>query len=193
MNYFIKYLLLIFGFYFLPIGTDLVNMSFAQSATSFMRTFKAAGMNGGLALVETSDGGFAGTGQHETSGAGSCDIYVYKVDDCGNPEWFKTYGSTAEDGGRSIQQTADGGYIVAGLSHFGAGGYDITLLKIDALGNVQWTKVFGGGGSDFGLHAQQTADGGYILTGFFTGLGFGGEDAVLIKTDANGNLLWMKI
>jgi len=193
VNYFIKYLLLIFGFYFLPIGTDLVNISFAQSATSFMRTFKAAGMNGGLALVETSDGGFAGTGQHETSGAGSCDIYVYKVDDCGNPEWFKTYGSTAEDGGRSIQQTADGGYIVAGLSHFGAGGYDITLLKIDALGNVQWTKVFGGGGSDYGLHAQQTADGGYILTGFFTGLGFGGEDAVLIKTDTNGNLLWMKL
>ena len=193
MKHYFKSLLLIFGFYFLQIGTGIVNIALAQTSTSFIRTFKAAGMNGGLSLAETSDGGFVGTGQHETSGAGSCDIYVYKVDDCGNPEWFKTYGGASEDGGKSIQQTSDGGYIVAALAHIGAGSYDITLLKIDAIGNVQWTKVFGGGGSDMGLHVQQTLDGGYIVSGFFTGLGFGAEDAALIKTDANGNLLWMKI
>ena len=61
---------------------------YAQTSTSntYMRTFNAPGMNGGLSLEETNDGGFIGTGQHETSGAGSCDIYAYKVDGCGNPE-----------------------------------------------------------------------------------------------------------
>ena len=168
--------------------------SFAQSTTTtFMRTFKASGMNGGLALQETSDGGFVGTGQHQTSGAGSCDIYVYKVNGCGYPQWFKTYGGSSDDGGKCIQQTSDGGYIVAGLSHLGAGDYDMTLLKLDAFGNIVWSKVFGGGAGDYGLYVQQTSDGGYILTGFMSGLGFGAEDVALIRTDANGNLLWKQV
>ena len=167
--------------------------SFAQTSNTFMRTFQAAGMNGGLSLAETSDGGFIGTGQHESSGAGSCDVYVYKVDACGNPEWFKTYGGPSEDGGKDIQQTSDGGYIVAGLSFLGAGNYDMLLLKLDASGNIEWSKVYGAGANDYGLGVRQTTDGGYILTGFLTGLGFGGEDVSLIKTDANGNLEWMKV
>lgn len=180
--------------FFIPslwLGTE--GEIYAQNSSTFMRTFNAAGMNGGLSLATTSDGGFVGTGQHGTSGAGSCDVYVYKVDACGEPEWFKVYGGTGEDGGYSIEQTSDGGYIVAGLAHFGAGDYDILLLKLDALGIIEWSKVYGGGASDHGLRAKQTADGGYILSGHLTGLGFGAEDIALIKTDALGNTLWIKI
>ena len=166
---------------------------FSQTTNTFMRTFQAAGMNGGLSLAETNDGGFVGTGQHGSSGAGSCDIYVYKVDGCGNPEWFKTYGGTGEDGGKAIQQTTDGGYIVTGLAFLGAGDYDITLLKLDASGNLQWSKVYGGGAADYGLYVQQTSDSGYVISGFMSGLGFGAEDVALIKTDANGNTQWMKV
>lgn len=171
----------------------IVGNAFAQSSSTFMRTFKASGMNGGLSLAETSDGGFVGTGQHGTSGAGSCDIYVYKVDACGEPEWFKLFGGSGEDGGYSVQQTSDGGYIVAGLAHLGAGGYDMILLKLNALGIMQWSKVFGAGSTDFGLCAKETADGGFILSGFITGLGFGGTDVALIKTDALGNVQWKKV
>lgn len=166
---------------------------YAQNSSTFMRTFNAAGMNGGLSLAVTNDGGFIGTGQHGTSGAGSCDVYVYKVDACGQPEWFKVYGGAGEDGGYSVQQTSDGGYVVAGLSYLGVGAYDMLLLKLDATGNIQWSKVFGGGGDDFGLRAKETSDGGYILSGFMGGLGFGGTDIALIKTDAFGNTLWMKV
>ncbi len=166
---------------------------YAQNSSTFMRTFNAPGMNGGLSLAETSDGGFVGTGQHGTSGAGSCDIYVYKVDACGHPEWFKVYGGPGEDGGYAIQQTTDGGYIVTGLANLGAGGYDVFLLKLDPSGTIEWCKVFGGGADDHGLRVKQTTDGGYIISGFLNGLGFGAEDIVLIKTDALGNTLWMKI
>ncbi|MCE9538031.1 MAG: hypothetical protein K8R85_02280 [Bacteroidetes bacterium] len=185
------FLTFLFFIPFLWSGTE--GKIYAQTSSTFMRTFNAAGMNGGLSLSTTSDGGFVGTGQHGTSGAGSCDIYVYKVDACGHPEWFKVYGATGEDGGYSVQQTSDGGYIIAGLAALGAGGYDMTLIKLDALGTIQWSKVYGSGTDDMGLRATETADGGYILSGHLTGLGFGAEDLALIKTDALGNTIWIKI
>ena len=188
INY-ISAILLFISLLWLANGSDV----HAQSSSTFMRTFNAAGMNGGLSLATASDGGFVGTGQHGTSGAGSCDLYVYKVDACGEPEWFKIFGGHGEDGGYSVQQTADGGYIVAGLANLGAGGYDMWLLKLDPLGIMEWSKVYGGGADDMGLRAKQTADGGYILSGHLTGLGFGAEDIALIKTDALGNTSWIKI
>lgn len=171
----------------------LHNKAIGQTATTFMRTFQATGMNGGLSLAETSDGGFIGTGQHEYTGTQSCDIYVYKVNGCGYPQWFKTYGGVGEDGGKQVLQTSDGGYIVSALSHAGAGGYDMTLLKLDASGAVQWSKVFGAASDDYGLYAHETSDKGYVFTGFATGAGFGGADVSLIKTDSLGNLQWMKL
>ncbi|MFY9308182.1 MAG: PKD domain-containing protein, partial [Bacteroidia bacterium] len=191
MHTFTKYLLS--PFFALVLSLCAIAPSYSQVLNTFMRTFQASAMNGGLALAETSDDGFIGTGQHESSGAGSCDVYVYKVDGCGNPEWFKTYGGPGEDGGKDIQQTSDGGYIVAGLAHLGQGDYDMQLLKLDALGNIQWSKVYGGASADYGLSVHQTSDGGYVMSGFMTGLGFGGEDVAVIKTDANGNTQWMKV
>ena len=191
MNNITKNILLIL-FFFITTIQYRGGTSFAQTSTTFMRTYSAAGMNGGLSLAETSDGGFIGTGQHQSSGAGACDIYVYKVNSCGYPQWFKTYGGALDDGGKCIQQTSDGGYILSGLSNLGAGSYDITLIKLDPTGTIQWSKVYGGVSDDYGLYVQQTSDGGYILTGFMSGLGFGSTDVALIKTDSNGNLQWMK-
>ncbi|MCG3165189.1 MAG: hypothetical protein POELPBGB_00951 [Bacteroidia bacterium] len=174
-------------------GVLLIQPAYSQVTSTFMRTFSAGGMNGGLALESTSDGGFIGTGQHESSGAGSCDLYVYKVNSCGDPEWFKTYGSGAEDGGKWIEQTPDGGYIISGLSHFGAGAYDNWLMKLDASGNIVWNKLYGGGGNDYGLYVNTTSDGGYIMSGFFENLAYGATDISLIKTDAAGNTQWVKV
>lgn len=164
----------------------------AQQTTTFMRTFSAPGMNGGLSLAETADGGFIGTGQHEYAGAQSCDVYVYKVNGCGYPEWFKTYGGADADGGKQVLQTSDGGYILAGLTYSGVGLYDILLQKIDGSGNVQWINTYGGAGNDYGLYAVETSDHGFIISGFADGLGFGQTDAVVIKTDAFGNTQWRK-
>src|SRR5665213_2389033 len=90
-------------------------LAFAQTATTFMRMETAPGMNGGLSLAETTDGGFVGTGQQRAGSAGGCDVYVFKVDACGTLQWEKLFGNGGDDGGKYVQQTSDGGYIVAAL------------------------------------------------------------------------------
>ncbi|MFZ8835339.1 MAG: hypothetical protein ACO2O5_14280, partial [Candidatus Caldipriscus sp.] len=105
----------------------------------------------------------------------------------------KTYGGTDDDGAYSVQQTSDGGYIVAGYTaSFGAGSWDIFLIKTDANGNIQWAKTYGGTDEDRAHSVQQTSDGGYIVAGVTFSFGTGYSDAFLVKTDANGNIVWAK-
>ncbi len=144
-------------------------------------------------VQQTSDGGYIVAGTTNSFGAGSYDFLLIKADANGNIIWAKTYGGTDWDWGSSVQQTSDGGYILAGLTwSFGASGGDIFLVKTDANGNVQWAKIYGGAGWDQPFSVQQTSDGGYILTGETTSFGAGDRDFFLIKTDANGNVQWAK-
>ena len=113
-------------------------------------------------------------------------IVVYS----GQIGWTKTYGGGDWDWGYSIQQTLDGGYIVAGETQsFGVGWTDVYLIKTDANGDVIWTKTYGGSGGDCGNSVQQTSDGGYIIVG---GITYFDCDVYLIKTDANGDVEWTK-
>jgi len=164
----------------------------SNSQVTFQQTFQAPYMNGGTYVDITNDGGFIVTGQHQSSGAGGCDFYIFRRDVCGNLVWFNTYGGSAEDGGMCIRPTLDGGFIVSGLSQTGAGGYDAALMKIDGNGAVQWFKDFGGPGDDRGLQVQETSDGGYIMSGNTSSFGAGGWDAYLIKTDNLGNMIWSR-
>ena len=104
-----------------------------QIDRTFLRRYNYGGMQGGLALTTTDDGGFIATGQHEGNGsAGGCDIYVYKVDACGNRIWFRLFGTGGSEGGRSIEATPDGGFIIGGHSSNGL------LLKLDSEGMSEW-------------------------------------------------------
>src|SRR3990172_5472592 len=76
----------------------------------------------------------------------------------------RSYGGTSPDGGNSVQQTSDGGFIIAGYtSSFGAGSADVYLIKTNAGGDPLWTKTYGGTFFDKGYSVQQTLDGGYII------------------------------
>jgi hypothetical protein len=93
----------------------------------------------------------------------------------------------------SIRQTSDGGYVLAGYTDdYGAGDSDLIVIKLDSSGNVSWSKIIGGPGSDNVFSAQQTSDGGYVLAGETSSYGAGGSDSFIIKLDSSGNVSWSK-
>jgi len=147
----------------------------------------------GNSLIQTSDGGYAIAGSTTSFGAGGADVYVVKLDAKGNLQWTKTIGGPKDDRGFSLIQTSDGGYAIAGYTtSFGAGDWDVYVVKLDAHGNLQWTKTIGGKKEDMGFSLIQTSDGGYAIAGYTRSFGAGDYDVYLLKLDANGNLQWTK-
>jgi len=105
----------------------------------------------------------------------------------------KHYGGNADDGGSSVLQTDDGGYIIAGRTmSYGNGSNDIYILKTDANGNELWTKTYGGNGWDFPIDMKKTLDNCYVIVGGTSSFGVGASDAFMIKIDNNGDSLWFK-
>jgi hypothetical protein len=153
------------------------------------KTYGGTCCDGAYSVQQTSDGGYIVAGGTTSFGAGYDDIFLIKTDANGNIIWAKTYGGTHNDWAYSVQQTSDGGYIVAGWTNsFGAGWVDIFLIKTDANGNIQWAKTYGGISWEGTFSVQHTSDGGYIVAGYTYSFGAGGLDIFLIKTDANGNI-----
>ena len=169
-----KFINLIF-FSFILLTTTQVN----SQDNTFFRKYNLGGMQGGLQLAVTSDGGFIATGQHEGNGGnGDCDIYVYRVDLCGNIVWFKLFGTGSQEGGKSIKQTSDGGFIVSGLGPSNTSPRAFNM-KLDPNGNIEWGKRYPG---DWLLYSKEA------LNGNFLNLSTG----VLMRTDSIGNVLWRK-
>ena len=111
----------------------------------------------------------------------------------GAASFTKTYGGADVDRGVSVAQTADGGYVMVGLSSsFGDGGEDVYLVRTDAQGAVVWEKTFGGEHSDNGWAVHETSNGGFMVAGFTKSYGAGGFDCLLVRTDADGELQWKK-
>lgn len=169
------------------------------------KTFGGADFDNVYSVQQTSDGGYILTGYTESYGVGRGDesygagrgnVLLIKTDSKGNEEWNKTFNGIDWDSAHSVQQTSDGGYIITGttgkyISRTG-GGRNVWLIKTDSNGNKDWDKIFGTDDRECGSSVAQTSDGGYIITGYTTSYGAGGEDVWLIKTDSNGNEIWNK-
>jgi len=156
------------------------------------------------AVQQTTDGGYIIVGSTKSFGAGSLDAWLIKADSDGNVLWNKTFGGSGWDGAYSVQQTSDGGYIIAGSIYNNIQGTvsddiiepdkkvtDAWLIKTDSDGNMLWNKTLRRGLSSYWNNAaysvQQTNDSGYIVAGTFE-VSIG--DFWLIKTDSDGNMLW---
>src|SRR3989338_1358163 len=153
------------------------------------------GANGDVAesVCKTRDGGYIVAGWTRSFGAGEEDVWVLKLRPDGTVEWQKIYGGGGSDEGYSIQQTSDGGHIVAGETRsFGAGKEDVWVLKLRADGTVEWQKTYGGVNVDVSKSVQQTRDGGYIIAGYTMSFSIGEADIWVLKLRADGTIAWQK-
>ncbi|MFH1010392.1 MAG: hypothetical protein V1784_04055 [bacterium] len=161
--------------------------------TLWTRTYGGSGPDIAWSVQRTADGGYVVAGETNSFGAGYRDFYVVKTNGQGDPLWTRTYGGIFYDRAYSVQQTIDGGYVLAGrTSSFGAGMYDFYVVKTSPLGDTLWTRTFGGSNDDYGYCIRQTTDAGYIVAGLTWSFGAGYADFYLVKTNSQGDTLWTR-
>ncbi|MDI6832879.1 MAG: T9SS type A sorting domain-containing protein [Bacteroidales bacterium] len=175
---------------------------------------KCLGGNGtdvSTSIQQTNDGGFIVAGYTSSNDSnvsgnhGGYDYWIVKLSNSGDIEWQKCLGGENDDRANSIQQTNDGGYIVAGRSASIYGdvsgnhcGYDYWIVKLNSLGDIQWQKCLGGNGTDESTSIQQTNDGGYIVAGYTfsnnsdVSGNHGGDDYWIVKLNNSGDIEWRK-
>jgi hypothetical protein len=176
-------------------GSDLFLIrTDSMGNSTWTRTWGGSGEDAGYFVQKTRDGGFIVTGSTKSYSMGEELLWLLKTDSNGNLSWEKTFGgfvSSAGDGGWSVNETLDGGYIVTGYTQSqGNGRKDLWLLKTDGQGNKIWDRTFGGRDDDVGMSVLQSRDGGYIVAGRTASFTKGGDDIWLLKTDLLGNEQW---
>ena len=146
------------------------------------KTFGGQSDESARSVQQTSDGGYIIAGETTSYGAGLRDAWLIKTDSYGDKLWDRTFGGPYDDSASSVQQTSDGGYIIAGeTSPKGSGKMDAWLIKTDSYGIKIWDKTFGGSDIYKAKSVRETSDGGYIVAGAAN------SNALLIKTDSSGN------
>jgi hypothetical protein len=156
----------------------------------WMRTFSGEGSAVGRWVQQANDGGFVIAGWTSLPDTGWQDFYVVKTDSLGNAMWEKTFGGPDPEFASYVEQTRDGGYIVAGGAE--PDGHDVVwLVKTDSTGTLEWQKNISSDTWQLGFSAQQTSDGGFIVCG--NNRWSKGDTALYVaKTDSGGNLQWQR-
>jgi hypothetical protein len=135
-------------------------------------------------VKQTIDGGFIISGSTASFSAFSFDFFLIKTDSIGTLVWAKSVNTGTSEEGLSVQQTSDGGYMVAGYITGLFSGYFISMSRFDGNGNILWTNMFNSGDGDC---IQQTADRGFIICGEISP-----SDIFLMKTDSAGTVQWSR-
>ena len=180
-------------------------------AISWQKTLGGTAYDRASSVQQTTDGGYIVAGYTSSNDGdvsgnhGGGDVWVVKLTNLGAVSWQKTLGGTSEDAARSIKQTDDGGYIVAGYTGSNNGdvsgnhGYnDFWILKLDSVGTVSWQKALGGTNPDEAKSIEQTRDGGYIVAGYTNSVNgdvlgnHGLRDVWIVKLDILGGISWQK-
>lgn len=154
------------------------------------KTFGGSDDDVGYDILQTLDGGYIITGVVWSYGSGNQDIWLIKTDSNGNKVWDKTFGSSGDDEGFSIENTDDEGYIIVGFTDsFGNGNWDIWLIKTNKDGDIIWQKTIGGQNNDFGHSIKKILNSGYIIVGGTESFGAGNKDVYLVKIGPESNPL----
>ena len=159
------------------------------------KTYGGKSNEDGIALSETDAGDLIIVGQTESYGEGGQDIYILKLNSLGDTIWTKTIGGNRYDYPSDIIKTKSSEFIITGTTSSYGQYYhddDTFLLKIDANGNVIWSKTYGGNKDESSTKVIQTKDNNYLIVGSTQSYGFGQEDIFLIKTTSEGDTIWTK-
>jgi len=186
-----KYYKIILTFFFFIIFLCLFFFTHAQ--TTFEKKYASSYDQSGRDVLPTPDGGYIIAGMTETQFAGDSDIYAIKTNSIGDMVWTKSYGGYQPENAYCILATADSNYFILGYTKsYGAGNYDIWLLKINPSGDTLWTKTYGTSGEDEGKGIIATDDGNYVIVGRTYNSANASSDACLIKINPAGTILWTK-
>jgi len=189
-------------------GNELV---LTTNIISWQKSLGGSSSEYAYSIQQTTDGGyiiagFSGSNDGDVTGnQGFLDYWIVKLTSTGDIDWQKSLGGNSDDRANSIQQTTDGGYIIAGYS--GSNDGDVTgnhgmndcwIVKLTSEGVIDWQKSLGGSNKDQANSIQQTTDGGYIIAGFsgsndgdVTG-NHGSYDYWVVKLTSTGDIEWEK-
>ena len=189
-----------------------------NNTLEWQKTIGGSGDDIFITVKQTVDGGYilGGysasniSGEKTENSRGGYDYWVIKLNSNGGIVWQKTIGGSSDDGLFSIQQTTDGGYILAGTSNSNISGEktensrgsssDYWVIKLNSNGDIEWQKTIGGFSDDALRSMQLTTDGGYILGGHSnssvsgdkTDSSRGDFDYWVVKLNSNGSIAWQK-
>ncbi|MDR2457637.1 MAG: hypothetical protein LBD41_04065 [Clostridiales Family XIII bacterium] len=191
--------------------TSVVKAKSVAPNIEWQKSFGGNNNEQSMSIQNTSDGGYIIAGFSDsndtnvTENHGSLDFWIVKINSRGNMQWQKSLGGSNDDTARTVLQTVDGGYLVAGASKSNDGDVkgnhgknDCWIVKLDTQGNIQWQKSLGGSDDDTVVFSQLTLDGGYIILGTSSSKNgdvtgnHGKADVWLVKLDSTGTIQWQK-
>jgi hypothetical protein len=154
--------------------------------TEWFRAYNLSDATIGYSVIQTSDGGYAVTGELQNDTIGNSVAFLMKTDIDGNGEWYQTYDTTYSVG-LDLAQTFDDGFVISGAIENGSYYDQMRLFKTSANGTLEWSQIYGG---TVGFSVVATSDGGYAVTGSIENWTTYEQDVFLVKTDASGNEMW---
>lgn len=191
---------------------NMLNLSISTiPSLEWQKCYGGTGGDHAYSIIPTNDGGFITIGRSYSNNGdvsgnhGLSDYWVVKLTSTGSITWQKSLGGTFDDGGTSIYQTADGGYIVTGSTESNNGdvsgnhgGSDFWVVKLTNTGSISWQKCLGGSSGDYGSKILQTPDGGFIVAGTSSSNNYdvsgnhGASDYWVVKLTSTGSISWQK-
>jgi hypothetical protein len=159
--------------------------------TLWTRAIGGPGADFGWDILTARDDGYIIVGFTNSFGAGGDDVYVIRTDAEGSALWTRTYGGSGDERAWAFHETSDGGYVIAAQTRsYGAGDWDLYLIRIEAAGDTVWTRTLGGPGIDRAFATEPTRDGGSVFAGITSNDAAGPLDATLIRVDSAGDVVW---
>jgi len=155
------------------------------------RTYGGSGNEYAYSVKQTQDGGYIIAG-YSDSFAPYYDVYIIKTDSNGDTVWTRTTGGGLDDYIRDVIPVSDG-YVACGYTQsFGSGNNDLYIVKVSLNGDSLWAKFYGGADYDAGFSIVENQNNELVIAGYTRSYGAGFEDVYLVKTNAQGNMIWQK-